>query len=111
MPSIPRCPARSATFRDTTVSASQPLTINGVTATVGITSDWGNGYGASVTLSNANSTTVTGWQIVLATGGSTVSQLWSGTYTQSGTQVTVSAETYNAPATFAMLLCTSSHEK
>ena len=51
-----------------TASESQLLTKNGVTGSLAITSDWGSGYCASVTLSNGGSTAVTSWQVVMNSG-------------------------------------------
>jgi len=79
-----------------TASSSQPLTTEGVTETLSITSDWGVGYCASVTLVNGSAAAVTTWSSVLNTNGSPVSQLWSGSYATSGNNVTVTPESYNA---------------
>ncbi|WP_333768937.1 non-reducing end alpha-L-arabinofuranosidase family hydrolase [Streptomyces sp. IBSBF 2435] len=60
-----------------------------------ITNTWPGGFGANVSVTNLGAP-VTGWQLswAFATGQS-ITQLWSGTYTQSGTQVSVTNASYN----------------
>ena len=77
-------------------SDSQSIVSKGVNATLAVTSDWGAGYCASVILSNAGSSAVTTWQVVVNAGASTISQLWEGTDTKSGNLYTVSPESYDA---------------
>lgn len=74
----------------------QELTASGVTGTLRLDNDWGGGYCASVTLRNQSSSAVTNWTVVMNSGGSTVNNLWSGKFTQSGSTVTVTPESYNA---------------
>jgi hypothetical protein len=60
-----------------------------------VTNEWTGGFGANVSVTNLGAP-VTSWQLSWAfTGGQTITQLWSGTYTQSGAQVTVSNASYN----------------
>lgn len=60
-----------------------------------ITSSWQGGFGASVTVTNLGDA-VTGWQLSWSfAAGQTVTQLWNGTASQSGAQVTVTNAGYN----------------
>ncbi|NUR03562.1 MAG: arabinofuranosidase, partial [Streptomyces sp.] len=60
-----------------------------------ITSQWSGGFGASVSVTNLGDP-VTSWQVGWTfASGQTVTQLWNGSYTQSGTQVTVTNASYN----------------
>ena len=60
-----------------------------------VTSQWTGGFGAAVSVTNLGDA-VTGWQLSWAfSGGQTVTQLWNGSYTQSGAQVTVTNASYN----------------
>ncbi|WP_405590257.1 non-reducing end alpha-L-arabinofuranosidase family hydrolase [Streptomyces sp. NBC_01190] len=60
-----------------------------------ITSQWSGGFGASVSVTNLGDT-VTSWRVGWTfPSGQTVTQLWNGTYTQSGSQVTVTNASYN----------------
>jgi uncharacterized repeat protein (TIGR02543 family) len=76
--------------------ATEALSSNGVNATLSLQSDWGAGYCANVVLANTSSSAVTSWTVVVELNQSTLSQLWSGMHTQSGTQITVTPTDYNA---------------
>jgi non-reducing end alpha-L-arabinofuranosidase len=61
-----------------------------------ITNSWGGGFGANVAVTNLGDP-VNGWRVSWSyTAGQTVTQLWNGSYTQSGAQVTVTNAAYNA---------------
>jgi len=61
-----------------------------------VSSQWSGGFGANVTITNLGDP-VNGWKLTWSfASGQAISQLWNGTYTQSGTQVTVSNVSYNA---------------
>src|SRR5262245_44352624 len=54
-----------------------------------IASQWGGGFGANVTITNLGDA-INGWTLTWSfANGQTVSQLWNGTVTQSGSAVTV----------------------
>jgi hypothetical protein len=60
-----------------------------------VTNSWQGGFGASVTITNLGDA-VAGWRLDWSyTAGQTVTQLWNGTVTQSGAQVTVASTDYN----------------
>ncbi|MBN6542903.1 cellulose binding domain-containing protein, partial [Streptomyces bryophytorum] len=60
-----------------------------------ITNTWPGGFGANVSVTNLGAP-VTSWQLAWSfASGQTITQLWSGSYTQSGTQVSVSNASYN----------------
>jgi len=60
-----------------------------------ITDQWSGGFGAKVDITNLGDP-ISGWQLTWTfTAGQTVTQLWNGTVTQSGVQVTVANATYN----------------
>ncbi|MEV0268067.1 non-reducing end alpha-L-arabinofuranosidase family hydrolase [Hamadaea sp. NPDC050747] len=60
-----------------------------------ITNQWPSGFGANVTITNLGDA-VNGWRLTWSfTAGQTVTQLWSGSYTQSGSQVTVTNAEWN----------------
>jgi cellulase/cellobiase CelA1 len=64
------------------------------TPTVTITSDWGTGYCATLTVANTTASPIT-WQVVITVRG-TITNLWAGTFTQSGSAATVSGVSWNA---------------
>src|SRR4051812_49755782 len=64
-----------------------------------VTSSWQGGFGASVNVTNLGDP-VNGWRLSWSfTAGQTVTQLWNGTVSQSGAQVTVANAGYNGTIT------------
>ncbi|GGK67874.1 hypothetical protein Sme01_09020 [Sphaerisporangium melleum] len=60
-----------------------------------VSSQWQGGFGASVNVTNLGDA-INGWRLTWSfPAGQTISQLWNGSYTQSGTQVTVTNASYN----------------
>jgi endoglucanase len=60
------------------------------------TNDWSTGFTANVTVTNTGTAAVNGWSLVFAyTAGQRVTQAWSATATQTGTQVTVTNAAWN----------------
>jgi len=60
-----------------------------------VTNEWPGGFGASVTINNLGDP-VTSWNLTWSfAAGQTITQLWSGTVTQSGAQVAVTNVSYN----------------
>jgi beta-xylosidase len=67
----------------------------GCRVTYSVTSQWSGGFGADVTITNLGDP-LTGWQLSWAfPAGQTVTQLWNGSVTQSGAQVTVTNAAFN----------------
>jgi hypothetical protein len=61
-----------------------------------ISSQWQGGFGAAITIDNTGTTALTNWTLTWAfANGQTVTDLWNGTETQSGVNVTVSSLNYN----------------
>jgi hypothetical protein len=59
--------------------------------------DWGSGATVTVTIKNNGTSPVDGWTLVWSFGGNqTITNLWNGSYTQSGTSVTVKNVAHNA---------------
>ncbi|WP_030512581.1 arabinofuranosidase catalytic domain-containing protein [Microbispora rosea] len=60
-----------------------------------VTNQWPGGFGANVSIDNLGDP-VDGWKLTWSfSAGQTITQLWNGTYTQSGSQVTVTNVSYN----------------
>ncbi|GAA1621224.1 PQQ-dependent sugar dehydrogenase [Saccharothrix algeriensis] len=75
------------------VSAAQAAP--GCRVTYTVSSQWTGGFGANVSLTNLGDP-VGSWQVGWSFGaGQRVTQLWNGTFTQSGAQVTVGNAAYN----------------
>jgi hypothetical protein len=61
-----------------------------------ITNQWQGGFGASLTIANTGTTSINGWSLQFSfPNGQTISQLWNGSYTQSGSNVTITNASYN----------------
>jgi rhamnogalacturonan endolyase len=68
----------------------------GCQVTYSVTNQWQGGFGAAVSLTNLGDP-IAGWSLRWSfTAGQTVTQLWNGTVSQSGAQVTVTDAGYNA---------------
>ncbi len=61
-----------------------------------VTNQWPGGFGASITVQNTGSTALTNWTLTWNfANGQTVTQLWNGNVTQSGSSVKVTNMSYN----------------
>ena len=99
-----RSPYRSAIAAAATVIVAAGIVLTdalavhaaaGCRVTYTVTSQWQGGFGAGVTVTNLGEP-VTGWRLTWSfTAGQTVTQLWNGTVTQSGAQVTVVNAAWN----------------
>jgi endo-1,4-beta-xylanase len=60
-----------------------------------VTNQWQGGFGVNVTITNRGAA-ITSWRLTWSFGaGQTITQLWNGSVTQSGSQVTVTNVSYN----------------
>ncbi|MCU7821729.1 glycoside hydrolase family 6 protein [Kitasatospora sp. DSM 101779] len=86
----------SAASAALSVTTSAGGTGSGCTATYKVSSDWGAGFNADVTVTNNGTTAINGWKVTWTFGGQQkISNLWNGSYTQSGQAVTVTNAAYN----------------
>jgi hypothetical protein len=77
------------------VLATTAYAATGCRVSYTVSSSWPGGFGANVTVTNLGDP-VSGWRLAWSfTAGQTITQLWNGTHTQSGAQVTVSNAAYN----------------
>ncbi|WP_420237060.1 glycoside hydrolase family 6 protein [Telmatobacter bradus] len=61
-----------------------------------ISSQWAGGFGAAISIENTSSTAITSWTLTWTfANGQTISQLWNGSESQSGSVVTVTNLSYN----------------
>ncbi|HEU5229157.1 MAG TPA: cellulose binding domain-containing protein [Ktedonobacteraceae bacterium] len=61
-----------------------------------ITNQWNTGFGASIAITNTGTTAINGWNLQFSfANGQTITQLWNGTFTQTGAAVTISNLSYN----------------
>jgi beta-xylosidase len=84
--------AVSAAGAATAISASAAA---GCQVTYTVTNQWQGGFGANVSVNNLGDP-VNGWRLTWSfTAGQTITQLWNGTVTQSGADVTVANASWN----------------
>jgi cellulase/cellobiase CelA1 len=61
-----------------------------------VTNSWPGGFQSAITINNTGSTAVSSWTLTWTFAGSqTINSLWNGSYTQSGSAVTVKSMSYN----------------
>ena len=66
-------------------------------AAYSLTNSWPGGFQAQIVLTNTGSSAISPWSLTWTfPGDQKISSLWGATYTQSGEQVTTTAESYNA---------------
>jgi Glycosyl hydrolase family 12/Cellulose binding domain len=80
----------------TTSPATTPPASSACTGTYSVVNSWSGGFQAQVVVTNTGSGTLNGWQLGWTFPDSdTISSLWNGTYTQSGSNVTVTNASYD----------------
>src|SRR5512142_1416986 len=79
----------------TTAGSAAAVSSNGVNATMTVDA-WGGGYCANITLANTSAAPVTSWTLVAALNGTALNNIWGGTGTTSGGQLTIKPADYNA---------------
>jgi cellulase/cellobiase CelA1 len=59
--------------------------------------DWGTGFTANVVITNNGAAAINGWTLTWTfPGNQVITNLWNGTFTQSGASITVKNMSYNA---------------
>jgi pectate lyase len=81
---------------DDELALQESAVTSSVTGSVAISSDWGGGYCANVTISNGGSSAITSWTAVIQMNQSAMSSIWSATGTQSGSSLTALPASFNA---------------
>ena len=94
----------TGTSGSTTASTTIALTVSPTGTTTGfachigytISSQWAGGFGAAITINNTGTVGISNWTLTWTfANGQTITQLWNGTATQSGSGVTVTNLSYN----------------
>jgi hypothetical protein len=89
-------PTPTATSTATVTPTATPVSGSACSVHYAITNQWTGGFGASLTITNTSSTAINGWSLKFSfPNGQTITQLWNGSYTQSGSAVTVTNASYN----------------
>lgn len=61
-----------------------------------VSSQWNGGFTASISITNTSSTAINGWSLQFSfPNGQTITQLWNGSVSQSGSSVTITNASYN----------------
>ena len=82
---------------NTPTATPTPISGSGCRVQYTITNQWPGGFGVALTITNTGSTTINGWSLQFSfPNGQTITQLWNGSYTQSGSMVTITNLSYNA---------------
>ncbi|MBK9924832.1 MAG: cellulase family glycosylhydrolase [Anaerolineales bacterium] len=98
-PSRTNTPSITPTASRTNTPTNTPTTPTTATCSVTYTNqnDWGSGFTANVTIKNNGTSAINGWTLTWTfAGNQTISNLWNGSYTQSGKNVSVKDLGYNA---------------
>jgi Cellulose binding domain/Cellulase (glycosyl hydrolase family 5) len=97
-PVIPTSTSTAPTSTPTPKPTSTPATGTACKATYAIQSQWSGGFSGNITLANTGSATINGWTLKYAfpATGQSVTQGWSGTWSQSGQNVTVTNLSWNS---------------
>ncbi|HCT79697.1 MAG TPA: xyloglucanase [Micromonosporaceae bacterium] len=89
-------PSPSPTSSPTPSPSPTPSAGRSCSATYTVTNQWPGGFGAEVRVTNTGTTALTGWRVNWTyTAGQTITQLWSGNLTQTGSAVQVTNMSYN----------------
>jgi cellulase/cellobiase CelA1 len=92
-------PAATATANGSSPAPSPGPTLSGTgtcSAAYSMVNSWPGGFQAQVMLTNTGSATLHSWQLGWTfPDGQAINDLWNGSYTQSGGNVTVTNESYN----------------
>ncbi|BAJ31704.1 MULTISPECIES: lytic polysaccharide monooxygenase [Kitasatospora] len=77
-------------------SGGSPMPSSGCMATYAVVGSWSGGFQAAVEVMNHDATPITGWTLTWRTGpGTTITNLWNGTLTTAGSDVTVRNAAWN----------------
>ncbi|HVU68520.1 MAG TPA: cellulose binding domain-containing protein, partial [Ktedonobacteraceae bacterium] len=91
-------PTATPTATPTHAPTATPTSGGGSSCAVGyaVTNQWPGGFGASLVITNTGSTAINGWNLQFSfPDGQTITQLWNGSYTQSGNTVAITNVSYN----------------
>ncbi|HVU68337.1 MAG TPA: cellulose binding domain-containing protein [Ktedonobacteraceae bacterium] len=91
-------PTSTPTSTPTHTPTATPTSTGGSSCKVSytITNQWPGGFGATFVITNTGSTSISGWSLKFNfPNGQTITQLWNGSYTQSGSAVTITNLSYN----------------
>ncbi|WP_037577871.1 cellulose binding domain-containing protein [Phaeacidiphilus oryzae] len=93
----PPTSAPPTTAPPTTAPPTTPPGGSGCKASYAVSSDWGSGFTANVTVANTGSADTKSWKVSWSwPGNQAVLNMWNAVYSQSATSVTAASQSYNA---------------
>lgn len=98
-PMVTPTPTSTRTSTPTPVVTPTPTSPTGAACSVhySITSTWPGNFGATFVITNTGTTAINGWSLRFSfANGQTITQLWNGSFTQSGANITITNVSYNA---------------
>ena len=97
VPTTTRPPTSAVVTTRPPTSAVPTTAATGCVVTYKVANQWQGGFQGDVTIRNQGTSPIANWSLKWTfANGQTISQLWNGTYTQSGTGVTVTGLSWNA---------------
>jgi len=94
--SVPTTRVTTSPITSTPSITSTPASGQNYTVNYTAVNDWGNGSTIAITIKNTGSSTISNWQLNWTfSGNQKITNLWNGSYTQSGSVVTVKCANYN----------------
>jgi len=91
-------PTSTPSLTPTSTPSPTPTVTTGLACSVQytVTNQWPGGFGTNMTITNTGNTAINGWTLTWSfANGQTITQLWNGSYTQSGSSVSVTNVSYN----------------
>ena len=80
-----------------TPTPTQPSGSSSCHVVYSITNQWPGGFQGSLSITNTGSSAINGWTLQFSfANGQTITQLWNGNYTQSGSMVSITNLSYNS---------------
>jgi arabinogalactan endo-1,4-beta-galactosidase len=95
-PTSPPTATVTATATATATPTPTGTTTGGVHVTYVVQNQWTGGFTTSLSITNNRTTTINGWTLAFSfSAGQQITQGWSGTFSQSGSLVTITNLSYN----------------
>lgn len=96
-PSVTPAPTPTATPVPSVTPTPNPTAMPGCSVIYTVQNDWGSGATINIVIRNNGPAAIDGWQLAWTfSGNQKITNLWSGSFTQSGSSVTVANAGFNA---------------
>jgi hypothetical protein len=89
-------PTSTATSTPTSTATSTPVP-GGCSVSYTIQNDWGSGATVNIIIKNNGTSALNGWKLAWSfSGNQKITNMWNGTFTQNGTSITATNQSYNS---------------